>query len=78
MRSIEEIRRDIDRIDQQIAPLLTERLALAREIGQLKKAYSMPVRDEKREEEILAALPEDIRDIYRSVFAASVAVEEKE
>ena len=53
---INEIRKDIDAIDDSIVNLLARREALAREIGRFKKEKRTPVRVAEREEEIIARL----------------------
>lgn len=46
-------REQIDELDRRIADLLKQRLELACEIGQLKAARNMPVRDGAREDEVI-------------------------
>lgn len=47
--SIEELRTKIDEIDYQILSLLSQRLRIAKKIGELKGIKGAPVKDEKRE-----------------------------
>lgn len=51
-RSIEEIRKEIDRIDDRLIELLSQRARLVLEIGDLKKAQGLPVYVPDREQEI--------------------------
>ncbi|HWP45954.1 MAG TPA: chorismate mutase [Candidatus Limnocylindrales bacterium] len=51
-RSIEEIRKEIDRIDDRLIELLSQRAKLVLEIGDLKKAQGLPVYVPDREQEI--------------------------
>ncbi len=60
---IEDLRRRIDQIDEEIIKLITKRLELCREIGKLKKAYNIPVVDKGREQQVL-----ERAGPYREVF----------
>ena len=54
MRDLPEIRKDIDRIDNELIALFRERMDCAKEVGNYKKANNIPVLNRQREEEILA------------------------
>jgi chorismate mutase len=49
---IDEIRREIDRLDSELLRLFNERAALALQIGEIKKRHDMPVYDPGREKRI--------------------------
>ncbi len=74
-----ELRGEIDRIDRQLVALFAQRMAVAGEIADYKKAHSLAVFDPVREEEKLAqiaqlagpALAEDARELYTTLFALS-------
>ena len=51
--NLDECRQKIDRIDEGIVALLSERAAAAREIGLLKAKAGLPVTDRGREIEIV-------------------------
>jgi len=53
---IEELREEIDEIDEQILELLNRRAELAVSIGQVKTERSLPLVDEERERELLEEL----------------------
>ena len=53
MRTLEDFRRDIDRVDEVIVRLLNERARVACEIGRLKKAEGVPVYQPDREKEVI-------------------------
>ena len=61
--TLEALRRQIDAIDRQMARLFEERMQLSRAIGAWKKATGKPVRDEKREAEMLASHRQWIKDV---------------
>jgi chorismate mutase len=54
MRSLEELRDDIDRVDEVLVRLLNERARVACEIGMLKKALGVEVYQPEREKQVLA------------------------
>ena len=50
--SLQENRKRIDTIDEQIVTLLNRRAAVVKQIGRMKSAAGMPVVDRAREDEI--------------------------
>ena len=62
----------LDRLDDQIAGLLTRRMELSGQIGTYKMARGLPIRDEDREQEKLASVeetcPEALRGELRAVY----------
>jgi chorismate mutase-like protein len=50
--ALDELRRQIDALDVQILGLLNQRALVAAQIGDVKKAASLPVYEPKREEEV--------------------------
>lgn len=57
-QEIVELRKKIDKIDNQLADLLLERLKISREIISKKKSLGLPVYDEAREKEIYEEIEE--------------------
>ena len=53
MRDLKEIRKDIDKIDNQLIELFKQRMDCAKEVGIYKQANNIPVLNEGRENEIL-------------------------
>ncbi len=82
MRTIEEIRRDIDAVDDRVIVALNERFVLATEMRETKKALNQPALDPTRERAIfdkaLAATPAAERDaiygIYERILSSSRGV----
>ncbi|MBN1157318.1 chorismate mutase [Candidatus Woesearchaeota archaeon] len=78
---IDELRKDIDRIDDTIIELLATRNAVSREIGRLKKKEGKDITDKQREIEIIKRLKEKakeqdlddmfIDEIYRIIMSKS-------
>ena len=54
--NLEQSRKAIDEIDQQLVKLFTERMACAAEIAAYKKENNLPVLDAGRERQKLAAI----------------------
>jgi len=53
MRTLEELRPEIDKIDKELTRLFEARMDLAREVGEYKKAHNIDILNSKREEEVL-------------------------
>lgn len=49
---IKELRRQIDRIDTEIIALIASRVAVAKELGKIKKSNHLPITDLAREAEL--------------------------
>src|SRR5215470_4560071 len=54
MRTLDELRDDIDRVDEVLVRLLNERARVACEIGALKKQLGVEVYQPEREKQVLA------------------------
>ena len=54
MRTLDELREDIDRVDEVIVRMLNERARVAVEIGMLKKELNVPIYQPDREKQVLA------------------------
>jgi len=81
---INNIRSQIDRIDQQILNLLNERMELVKQIGELKRTTKAAVYRPEREQAIIERLstlnsgrlsPQAIEAIYLEIFAVSRNIE---
>ncbi len=76
---LSQLREQIDSLDRQIVALLEQRLDVAEGIARYKLEHGLPVLDEGREAEKLAAIqalcrPETgdaLRDVYVHILAAS-------
>ncbi len=56
MQTLEELRKEIDSIDETILKLLSSRFQLTRKIGELKSLGEWPVQDLEREEQLFDRL----------------------
>jgi chorismate mutase len=59
VEKLAECRRIIDRIDAQLVALLNERTRIVEVIGQVKREFSMPVYEPKREDEVFRNVMEN-------------------
>jgi chorismate mutase/prephenate dehydratase len=82
--SLEDLRKEIDRVDSQIIALLNERADLVHEVGEYKKSNGLEIYAPEREGAMMrnlvnkshGRLPEKaIRCIYREIISASLALE---
>ena len=79
-KRLTEIRKDIDRIDDELLGLLIKRLKLGKEIGEVKREIGKAVADEAREKEIFQRLiknagskmaEEDVIEIFSKILEIS-------
>lgn len=72
MNKIEKNRKKIDDIDLKISKLLKKRAKLTIKIGKIKKSNSLPLKDKKREEEILKKFETDYeKEIFKKILKES-------
>lgn len=81
MDEVLKLRQEIEGLDREIVRLLDRRMALVEELGRLKAQRGLPLRDPRREKELLERLrgvglralrPRELEGIYRAVFAHSL------
>ncbi len=53
MATLDDLRNDIDRVDEVLVRMLNERARIACEIGQLKKQFGVEVYQPEREKQVL-------------------------
>ena len=81
--SLDEHRREVDRIDREILRLLGERLQVARAIGEAKLKSGAPVYAPQREEQLLRSITEaapaipasGLRAVYREIISLSIGAQ---
>ena len=64
MRSLEELRNELDRIDPQIIQLYEERMSICEEVGEIKIEEGRKVFDRNREQQKLAQLTREAKDPF--------------
>ncbi|WP_217907050.1 chorismate mutase [Candidatus Nanohalobium constans] len=84
--SLEEYRKEIDRINHDLAELIAERMEVVEKVGEYKKENNMEIKDEGREE----VVKDQFADIFKqndlpgqkgrklAHFLISMAIEEEE
>ena len=79
-KKINKLRKEIDKIDQDLIALLKNRFSIAKEIGQVKTSNSLGIDDIDRENKIIKNLSikanndlkeEDISNIFKLIFSIS-------
>ena len=81
---LQELRKQIDKIDDQLVSLFVERMRIAAAIGYYKKEHGLPVSVPGREAEKLADVAEKsgldmapyTRELYSTLFALSRSYQE--
>ena len=85
MRTIGELRDEIDRIDDRILELLNERAGYVIQVGDIKKAQNSEIHVPNREKAIIDRLTtrnpgpfpnESLRTVMREIFSASLSLEQ--
>lgn len=79
MRTREEIRREIDNVDDELCQAFLRRIRLSDEMGELKKSVGLSVEDKSREEAIIDRLcvgktqdeKRAVSELYDSIFSIS-------
>ncbi|MFW9847349.1 MAG: chorismate mutase [Candidatus Thorarchaeota archaeon] len=87
MLKLNDYRKDIDKIDEQMLQLFEKRLTIVKQIADLKNQQNLPIRDTKRESTILDDIavkaekldldPELAKRFLRNIIELSVEVEKK-
>lgn len=58
MGYLDEVRKEIDEIDEKLLPLIVKRMDAAKKVAAIKKEHNIPVLNSQREEEILKEMGE--------------------
>ncbi len=77
--SLDNLRAEISKIDQEILSLLSERMNLSKKVAEYKKEKNLPIFDPKRENELLtryqASVDFDVSSIYRAIMEESKRIQ---
>ena len=65
---LSELRARIDTVNDEILKLFLERMDLVEQVGEYKKTHHLPVKNRKREREILAEITEKAGDKGRFAY----------
>jgi chorismate mutase/prephenate dehydratase len=83
--NLDELRSQIDAVDQDLLALLNKRAGLSLKIGEIKKHSGTAIRQPEREKEIIRRLvetgpgpllQEHIQEVYQAIFAVSRAMQQ--
>ena len=85
MKDLESLRANIDQLDQQLWDIISQRVEVAREIGEWKHAHGEPVIQTERYEQVLQHCLEQgkqhglseqlVREVMEALHKESVRVE---
>lgn len=83
MKTIDELRSEIDEIDDGLVSLFLHRLAVVKEVGEAKKTLSLSVEDKDRENAVIERLTinktdeekKKITELYNKIFDISKETE---
>ena len=67
---LDQIRKDIDQIDQEIVALLERRMVCVGQIVEYKEQQGLPVLDQGREREVLEKVGSLVDEQYRATIQA--------
>lgn len=72
---LEDLRKQIDEIDESIVTLLAKRMKIAAKIGRLKKRNNIPVLDQSRWQKIVKSKKGFIKKIWEIIHKESLKIE---
>lgn len=83
MKTIDELRSEIDEIDDGLVSFFLQRLAVVKEVGEAKKTLSLSVEDKDRENAVIERLTvnktdeekKKITELYNKIFDISKETE---
>ena len=83
--SLENIRKEIDKIDAELVPLLKKRMLCSLKVAEIKRQKNLPILNEKREAEIIDTVTERggefgsyIASVYREIMGVSKEAQQAE
>lgn len=69
MKTIEELRQEINKIDEEMANLFNKRMEVSKDIALYKKEFNLPIFDKERELQLLNKnleyISDDLKPLYR-------------
>ena len=83
--SLENVRKEIDKIDSELIPLLKERMLCSLKVAEIKREQNLPILNEKREQEIIDFVTEKggefgsyLASVYREIMGVSREAQQAE
>lgn len=86
MNELDQYRKEIDRIDQELTALFEKRLEAVLKVGEYKIKHQLPILDASREEAVIQkntdrlknpAFEKEIADFYRSLMEITKETQER-
>lgn len=86
MNELDQCRKEIDQIDQELTALFEKRLEAVLKVGEYKKKHQLPILDASREEAVIQknterlnnpAFKKEIADFYRSLMGITKETQER-
>lgn len=71
MSSLEDLREEVQAIDNEIEVLLYDRFVLTNHIGRLKKKLGLKIENLQVENSKLASMPDELKLIFKEIFKVS-------
>lgn len=71
MTSLEDLREEVQAIDNEIEVLLYDRFVLTNHIGRLKKKLGLKIENLQVENSKLASMPDELKLIFKEIFKVS-------
>lgn len=68
MKKLDELRLQIDSIDQEMVSLFEKRLEICKEIGKIKKENNLVILNTKREEEVIKKNSSLIKEEFKNSY----------
>ena len=75
MKNIENLRKQIDEIDELIINLLAKRMDVVKKIGQLKKQHNIPPLDQTRWQKLIKSKKGYIKRIWEIIHEEALKIE---
>lgn len=69
--SLEDLREEVQAIDNEIEVLLYDRFVITNNIGRLKKKLGLPIENLQVENNKLASMPDELKLIFKEIFKVS-------
>lgn len=69
--SLEDLREEVQAVDNEIEVLLYDRFVLTNNIGRLKKKLGLPIENLQVENNKLASMPDELKLIFKEIFKVS-------
>lgn len=77
MKNLENLRKQIDDIDQKIVSLLAKRMEIVKRVGKYKRENNLPIFDNARWQEVIKSKKGFVRKIWEIIHEEALKIESK-